>query len=119
MRPRCAVADTSGHTIVELIVAVVILAVGLLGLSATAGVVSRMMAASLLSAQARFAAQARLEQLLSTPGDRIISGEWRRGDMSLRWQVDNDDPRQILLVVHHALGPQEAGDSLATAVRPQ
>lgn len=119
MRPVRAFDDNSGHTIVELIVAVVILAVGLVGLSATAGVVSRMMTASLLSAQTRFAAQARLEQLLATPGDRLSSGEWRRGDLSLQWQVSKGAPRRILLIVHDALGSHESADSLATAVRPR
>lgn len=117
MRPMGALDETRGHTIVELIVAILILSVGLMALSATSGVVSRMMATSSLSAQARYAAQGRLEQLLSTPSDRLTSGEWRRGDLSLRWQVSSGDPRHILLVVHHVLGPHATGDSLATAVR--
>jgi Tfp pilus assembly protein PilV len=117
MRPAHAFRETSGHTVVELMVAVVILTVGVLGLSATAGVVARMMTTSLLEAQARFAARAQLETLLATPTDRLTSGEWRRGALSVRWQVGGGDPRRIVLVVDHAIGPYATSDSLATAAR--
>ena len=102
---------------VELIVAIVILAVGLVGLSATVGVVSRMATASLMTAQARYAAQARIEALLAMPADRLASGEWGSGDLLVRWQVGGAEPRQIVLAVRHALGAQEMRDTLATLAR--
>ena len=117
MRSASALSESGGHTVVELVVAIVILAVGLLALSATAGVVSRMMTVSLLEAQARFAAQARLEELLAKPSDRLASGVWQRDDLSLRWNVSEGDPRRIVLVVRQVLGPRETGDSLVTAAR--
>jgi type II secretory pathway component PulJ len=117
MRSASALSESSGHTVVELVVAIVILAVGLLALSATAGVVSRMMTVSLAEAQARFAARARLEELLAQPSDRLASGAWRREGLSVRWNVGDGDPRRIVLVVHHALGPHQTGDSLVTLAR--
>jgi prepilin-type N-terminal cleavage/methylation domain-containing protein len=117
MRRAAAVGELNGHTLVELVVALVILAVGLLGLSATIGAISRMTTASLLAAQARFATQARIEELLAVPSDRIDSGEWRQGELMLSWQVSGGEPRQVVLVVHHALGPKEMQDTLTTLTR--
>ena len=112
-----AIREASGHTMVELVVALVILAVGVLAVAATIGVVSRMATASLLTARARFAAQARIEELLAMPSDRLSSGEWTSGDLSVRWQVTGGEPRQIVLDVRHALGPLERRDTLATLAR--
>jgi Tfp pilus assembly protein PilV len=117
MRCDIVIREVGGHTFVELVVALVILAVGVLGLSATIGAISRMTTASLLTAQARFAAQARIEELLATPSDRLNSGVWQRGQLMLDWQVTGGEPRQIVLVVRHALGPHEMRDTLTTLAR--
>jgi Tfp pilus assembly protein PilV len=117
MRCAGAIREVGGHSIVELIVATVILAVGLLSLSATIGVIARMTTASLLKAQARYAAQARIEELLAMPPDRLASGESRRGELALRWQVSGGEPRQIVLDVRHAVGAHETRDTLATLTR--
>ena len=117
MRCGRGIREASGHTVVELVVAIVILAVGLLGIAATVGVVSRMATASLLTLRARFAAQARIEELLAMPSDRLASGQWSSGDLSVRWEVSGGEPLQIVLDVRHALGPQETRDTLATLAR--
>jgi len=117
MRHAASVGGLDGHTLVELVVALVILAVGLLGLSATIGAISRMTTASLLAAHARFAAQARIEELLALPPDRLDSGKWRQGELALSWEVGSGEPREIVLVVRHALGPREIHDTLTTFTR--
>jgi Tfp pilus assembly protein PilV len=103
--------------LVELVVALVMLGVGLLGLSAAIGVIARMTTASALMAQARFAARAQIEALLAMPPDRLAPGEWRRGELVMVWQVSGDEPRQIVLGVRHALGSQEVRDTLTTVAR--
>lgn len=117
MRPARAICDAHGLTLVEFVVALVLLGVGLLGLSAAIGIIARMTTASLLTAQARFAARAQIEMLLAMPPDRLAAGERRRGELVLEWQVSGDDPRRIVLGVRHALGSQEVRDTLVTEAR--
>lgn len=107
----------AGYSAVELMVAVVVLAIGVLGLSATASVVSGVMKTSSLDSQLRFTAQAAVERLLLGPSDRLASGERRTGDQVVSWQVSGDSPRRLEVVARDVLGGIEAADTLATIVR--
>ena len=76
-----------GFTIVELLVALMIFAVGMLGLAATAGSVTRMMGGAKRQVIAATVAQTRLERLRSSPCTSIVSGaDTTRGIIST-WTV--------------------------------
>lgn len=76
-----------GFTIVELLVALMIFAVGMLGLAATAGSVTRMMGGAKRQVIAATVAQSRLERLRSSPCTSIVSGaDTTRGIIST-WTV--------------------------------
>jgi prepilin-type N-terminal cleavage/methylation domain-containing protein len=107
----------AGYSAVELIVAVVVLAIGVLGLSATASVVSGVMKTSSLDSRLKFTAQAAVERLLLGPSDRLASGERRMGNQFVSWQVSGDSPRHLVVVARDVLGEIEAADTLATIVR--
>jgi type IV pilus modification protein PilV len=77
----------AGFTIVELLVALMIFAVGMLGLAATAGSVTRMMGGAKRQVIAATVAQTRLERLRSSPCASITSGsDTTRGVIST-WTV--------------------------------
>jgi type IV pilus assembly protein PilV len=76
-----------GFTIVELLVALMIFAVGMLGLAATAGSVTKMMGGAKRRVIAANVAQSRLERLRSSPCSTLASGvDTTRGVISA-WTV--------------------------------
>jgi prepilin-type N-terminal cleavage/methylation domain-containing protein len=104
----------SGFSLVEVVVALTVLVVGILGLSATVGVVARRMNFSLLETRVTTCAQAELEDLLARPIEVPASGERRHGSLEVRWQVSGDDPKEIQVVVRGRLAGSEVADTLAT-----
>jgi prepilin-type N-terminal cleavage/methylation domain-containing protein len=105
-----------GFTIVELIVAIMVLAVGILGLAATAGVVGRNMRVSYLETQLRARAQSEMERLLSTPLPQLAQGQSGQADLQVTWQVTGGNLKQILIVARQRLGEFERADTLAALV---
>ena len=77
----------AGFTLVELMVAIMIFAVGMLGLAATAASVTRMMGGARRQTLAATAAQSRIERLRSSPCSTLTSGaDTSRGIIST-WTV--------------------------------
>ena len=76
-----------GFTIVELLVALMIFAVGMLGLAATAGSVTRMMGGARRQVIAATVAQTRLERLRSSPCNSITSGTETTRGVTSTWTV--------------------------------
>jgi prepilin-type N-terminal cleavage/methylation domain-containing protein len=103
-----------GFSLVEVVVALTVLAVGILGLSATVGVVARRMNFSLLETWVTTCAQAELEDLLARPIDLAASGERRHGGLEVTWQVSGDDPKEIQVIVRGRLAGSEVADTLTT-----
>jgi type IV pilus modification protein PilV len=77
----------AGFTIVELLVALMIIAVGMLGLAATAGSVTRMMGGAKRQVLAATIAQTRLERLRSSPCASIVSGADTTRGIINKWTV--------------------------------
>ena len=105
-----------GFTLVEIMVAVILLALGVLGLAATVGVVARSMNVSFLETQLRARARTEIERLLAGGWERLTSGELSSGDIEVRWQVNGERVGELLLVAHQRLGRYEASDTLVTLV---
>ena len=78
----------SGFTLIEMMVAVTVTAVGLLALAGTSGALLRLTARSRLEAQVTRAAQARLEWLASRSCDAVAGGGIHAASVSERWTVD-------------------------------
>jgi len=84
---RRPAAKRAGFTLVELLVAMMVFAVGMLGLAATAASVTRMMGGAKRQTIAATVAQSRLEKLRSSPCASIVSGsETVRGITNI-WTV--------------------------------
>ncbi|UCC49492.1 MAG: prepilin-type N-terminal cleavage/methylation domain-containing protein [Gemmatimonadota bacterium] len=106
----------SGFTLVEVMVALVVLAVSVLGLSAAVSVVSSNTKISHLRTKVSVRAQAEMERLLASGPDRLGSGAVVQGDLHVQWEVSGVSPKQILLVARQRLGRWEAADTLVTFV---
>lgn len=86
-RPRAR----DGFTIVEIIVAIMVLSVGVLGLAATAAVVQKQMASGERQAAAAAIAQSRFDRLTSIncKSVNLVGGTqtWRNGHVKETWTV--------------------------------
>jgi type IV pilus assembly protein PilV len=76
-----------GFTLVELIIAIIILVVGVLGLASTAAVVMRQITASSMQTRAAMTAQSRLERLRSMPCANMVNGAATVGGVTETWRV--------------------------------
>jgi prepilin-type N-terminal cleavage/methylation domain-containing protein len=106
-----------GFTLVEVLVAVVLLAIGILGLSATVGVVGWYLSAARLQTQVNARAQAEIERMLASAYLRPGVGGVRDGAAEVGWEVADFDPQRVWVVVRRRLGPLELADTLAVLVR--
>lgn len=78
-------AQRRGFTLVEMMVAVVILSVGLLGLASTSAVVTRQVAGGASQSLAANAVQSRLEWMRSIPCARIKDSTVTKRGIRERW----------------------------------
>jgi Tfp pilus assembly protein PilV len=88
---RARLRTRDGFTIVEIIVAIMVLSVGVLGLAATAAVVQKQMASGERQAAAAAIAQSRFDQLTSIncKSANLVGGTqtWRNGHVKETWTV--------------------------------
>ncbi len=80
-------ASRSGFTLVEVIIATMILTVGLLGLASTAGVVTRMIGQGQRYSEVAWMASQRFETLKSQTCASMSSGSVSEGQFSSVWTV--------------------------------
>ena len=78
----------AGFTLVELMVAMMVFAVGMLGLAATAATVTKLMGGAKRQTIASTVAQSRMERLRSSPCGSLVAGtETNRGVVN-KWTVE-------------------------------
>ncbi|MGQ0714203.1 MAG: type IV pilus modification PilV family protein [Gemmatimonadaceae bacterium] len=82
-----AATRRSGFTIMELIVAIVILSIGILGLAASSGIVMRMIGGGTHQTVAASVAQTRFETLRALSCGRITSGSASNRNVQEVWSV--------------------------------
>ena len=77
----------AGFTLVELLVAMMVFAVGMLGLAATAASVTRMMGGAKRQTIAATVAQSRLEKIRSSPCASLVSGTETVRGITNTWTI--------------------------------
>ncbi len=105
-----------GFSLIELIVAILILTVGILGLAATAGQVTKMVGWGGRYGGSAVVASAQLEQLRATPCASLASsGSATKGIYSLSWTVaTNGSLRTFTLTVTYPNGRSTRSDVYET-----
>ena len=86
-RGRQVARKRAGFTLVELLVAMMVFAVGMLGLAATAASVTKMMGGAKRQTIAATVAQSRLEKLRSSPCTSLVSGTDTVRGVASTWTV--------------------------------
>ena len=107
-----------GGTLLEVMVAVVVFAIGLLSLMAGSLIASRAMNDSRSFAAAAVAAQSTMDSLKARGWDNIggTSGSYTVKGHAVTWSVGNDDPRTIKVKITRRTSPTLIKDSLMTWV---
>ena len=86
-KTRRPTGSRAGFTLVELLVAMMVFAVGMLGLAATAGSVTRMMGGAKRQTLAATVAQSRLEKIRSSPCASLVSGSETVRGITNTWTI--------------------------------
>jgi prepilin-type N-terminal cleavage/methylation domain-containing protein len=106
-----------GFSLVELVVALTVLAISALGLAATARVVADSMMVSYLDTRIAIAAQSALERLLARENDDLASGTSADGPVLVSWTLGDGELRELSLVVSGRLAGIEVRDTVVAFVR--
>ena len=100
-------AAQGGFTLVEVLVALIILTVGVLGLAGTTALAVRQVTFADVSAERAAALQSALEQLRRLPYDSVAAGHDSIGQFRVQWAVTAEQRSKRILVV--TLGPGLSG----------
>lgn len=87
-----------GFTLIELVVAVMILVVGVLGLAGTAGAVSRMVGGAAQQTIAANVAASRFETLRSLPCSQVVANTATTRNIAEKWTVTTEAGSSNLIV---------------------
>lgn len=87
----------AGFSLVEVIVAIIILTVGVLGLAGSTAYIVRQITFSDLLTERSVAFQTIIDQLQSLPYDSVESGDDSIGVFYLRWTVTDDGPQSKMV----------------------
>lgn len=113
MRRAANLDGARGASIVEVLVALVIFSVGVLGFLSAGTLATRETRRGAGALHAWSAAQAQLERLRAQGYDRVTDGSARVQGYSLEWKVVGARPKRIVLVVG-PLGDGTAPDTFVT-----
>lgn len=91
--------DASGFSLIELMVALVILAVGVLGLAAVTAFTVQSVTAAELDTERGQALQTVVEELRATPYDSLASGADTVGLFEVSWSVDDRVNSAVITIV--------------------
>ena len=89
-RRRVFAVDRSGFSLVEVVIAIVILAIGVLGLAGSTAYIVRQITFSDLLTERSVAFQTIIDQLQSLPYDSVQNGQDSVGVFYIRWEVTPD-----------------------------
>lgn len=89
----------AGFTMVEVIIAIVILTIGLLGLAGSTGYLVRTVTLGDLLTERTFASQTIIDRLQSLPYDNVVNGTDTVGVFAVDWDAVDDGPQSKILTV--------------------
>jgi prepilin-type N-terminal cleavage/methylation domain-containing protein len=95
-----------GFSLVEVVVAILILTVGVLGLAASAGTITRLTAEGGRAGAAAAVAEARFERLRATDCASLASGSATSGKFTETWRITSPTPllRTVEVAVSYSHG---------------
>lgn len=111
--------DRAGFTIVEVVVAVLILAIGMLALASTAATVTRMIGQGQRFSEASTVAVERFEIIRAQSCDAMASGSATEGSYALAWTVASvagGNARSVTLTVTSPTGRGARVDTFVTTI---
>jgi prepilin-type N-terminal cleavage/methylation domain-containing protein len=106
-------AARRGFSMVEVIIAVVILSIGVLGLAGSTGHMVRQVTLADLQTERSVAFQMIVDRLQSLPYDSVTAGSDSVGVFALRWRVTPDGPQSKMVRIF-TLGPGIGGTTSVT-----
>ncbi|MEX2467727.1 MAG: prepilin-type N-terminal cleavage/methylation domain-containing protein [Gemmatimonadota bacterium] len=99
LEDRSAPAKRAGFTMVEVIIAMVILALGLLGLAGATGYMVRTVTLGDLMTERSVAFQSTIDRLQSLPYDNVTTGSDSVGIFAVSWNAVDDGPQSKILTL--------------------
>lgn len=103
----------AGFTMVEVIIAIVILAIGLLGLAGSTGYLVRTVTLGDLLTERTFASQTIIDRLQSLPYANVVDGTDTIGVFAVDWEAVDDGPQSKILTVV-TVGPGLSTNGMGT-----
>lgn len=103
----------AGFTVTELLISVVIIAIGVVGFSTAVGLVSAELWIGERDTDVSMLVADQAEQLKSLPHEQVQSGTRTEGDYQLAWFVEGDDPKKVVL---EATYTRRSGSQVADTV---
>lgn len=108
-----------GFTIVEVIVAVLVLSIGLLGLASTAALTTRMIGQGQRYSEASAMATRQFETLRSRPCAAVVNGTEADGPFVATWTVTDlaaGKAKAVQVVVRSPMAGRERADTFSTTI---
>jgi len=104
-----ASARKSGFTVIEIIVAMVILTIGVLGLAGTTAYIVRQISLSDLMTERAVAFQTIVDRLQSLPYDNVTSGTDQIGAYAVKWEsTPNGSQNKTVMIITQGPGMSTA-----------
>jgi prepilin-type N-terminal cleavage/methylation domain-containing protein len=107
------VAGQSGFTITELLISVVIIAIGVVGFATAVGLASTELWMGRRDTDVSMLMSKQAEQLKSQPYDNVVDGSRTEGQFTLTWDVQGSNPKKLVL---SATVPRKDGGAMAETV---
>lgn len=109
-------ATASGFSLVELLVALLVLVVGILAMSAEVHTMARQLRLSYLETRVQAKAQDAIERFLVTPLSAAGAGVSHSEELEVEWEVMGEGLWKVRAVAQGRLGDLEVSDTLGTLV---
>lgn len=103
----------AGFTVTELLISVVIIAIGVVGFSTAVGLVSAELRIGERDTDVSMLVADQAEQLKSLPYESVQSGMRSEGDYELAWFVEGDNPKKVILEARYL---RRSGSQMADTV---
>jgi prepilin-type N-terminal cleavage/methylation domain-containing protein len=111
-------SDQRGMTVIEVLVALVVLSLGIVGVAISSSVASRSVAWAGRHEHAAVVAQAKLDSLTARGADELQDGTFSEEvwGFPVEWEIGGTDPKRITLVVLRQIGAKVLADTFQTSV---